>query len=147
MHLKCKDWKRFWRKKPVPKVPECPNYGNFGKVTQNPNFLKNCKWGTRRNFSKIAQKVALAWKAQQHSGAYVITLLLVCTYSAKNGNDFGEKTRLQKCPNGQVMAILARSPITRMFWKRAEGNFSKIVQKVAFAWKSQQHCGANGIIL
>ena len=60
MHLKIKDWKRFWRKKPAPKVPEWPNYGNFCKVSQKPNFLKKCKWGTRRNFSKIAQKVALA---------------------------------------------------------------------------------------
>ena len=44
----------------APKVPEWPTYGNFGKVTQNPYFLKKCKAGTKRNFSKIAQKVALA---------------------------------------------------------------------------------------
>ena len=60
MHLKCKDWKRFWRKKPAPKVPEWPSYGNFAKVTQNPHFLKTCKGGTKGNFSKIVQKVAFA---------------------------------------------------------------------------------------
>ena len=43
----------------APKVPEQPSYGNFGKVTQNPHFLKKCKGGTKGNFSKIAQKVAL----------------------------------------------------------------------------------------
>ena len=42
----------------APKVPEQPSYGNFGKVTQNPHFLKKCKGGTKGNFSKIAQKVA-----------------------------------------------------------------------------------------
>ena len=59
MHLKCKDWKRFWRKKRLQRVPEWPSYCNFCKVTQNPHFLKKCKGGTKGNFSKIAQKVAL----------------------------------------------------------------------------------------
>ena len=53
MHLKCKDWTT------APKVPEWPSYGNFRKVTQNPHFLEKCKGGTKGNFSKIAQKVAL----------------------------------------------------------------------------------------
>ena len=74
MHLKCKDWKIFWGKKAAPNVPEWPSYGNFGKVAQNPHFLKNCKGGTKANFSKIAQKVALASKGQKHSGANVIIL-------------------------------------------------------------------------
>ena len=42
-----------------PKVPEWPRYGNFREVIQNPHFLKNCKGGTKGNFSKIAKKVAL----------------------------------------------------------------------------------------
>ena len=46
--------------KAAPKLPEWPSYGNFGKVTQNPHFLKKSKGGTKQNFSKIAQKVALA---------------------------------------------------------------------------------------
>ena len=58
----------------APKVPEQPSYGNFGKVTQNPHFLKKYKGGTKGNFSKIAQKVALVWKAQKHSGANGIIL-------------------------------------------------------------------------
>ena len=46
--------------KAAPKVPEWPSYGNFRKVTQNPQFLKKCKGGTKGNFSKITQNVALA---------------------------------------------------------------------------------------
>ena len=60
--------------KAAPKVPEWPGYGNFCKVTQNPHFLKKCKGGTKENFSKIAQKVALVWKAQKHTGANGIIL-------------------------------------------------------------------------
>ena len=58
----------------APKVPEWPSYGNFGKVSQNPHFLKKCKGGIKRNFEKIGQKDALAEKAQKHSGANGIIL-------------------------------------------------------------------------
>ena len=70
-------------------MPEWPSYGNLSKVTQNPHFLKKCKGGTKGNFSKIAQKVALASMGQHHSGANGIILYLVCTFSAKTGKDFG----------------------------------------------------------
>ena len=43
----------------APKEAERPSYFNFGMVTQIPHFLKKCKGGTKGNFSKIAQKVAL----------------------------------------------------------------------------------------
>ena len=46
--------------KAAPKLPEWPSYGNFCKVTQDPHFLKKCKGGTKKNFSKIAKNVALA---------------------------------------------------------------------------------------
>ena len=38
----------------APKVRVRVRVGNFGKVTQNPHFLKKCKAGTKRNLSKIA---------------------------------------------------------------------------------------------
>ena len=172
-------------------MPEWPSYGNFQKVTQNPNFQKKCKGETKRSFSKIAQKVALASMGQQQSFANVIILKIVSTSNAKTEEDFGAKSsfktarmaklsqfskghpkptfsekvqrgnqgkflknhpksvphlkgprarwpkrhyplismqlkpkdwrrfcrkkRHQKCPNGQVMAIFAKSPKTRIF--------------------------------
>ena len=51
--------KKILAQKAAPKVPEWPSYGNLGKVTQNPHFLKKFKGGTKGNFSKIAQEVAL----------------------------------------------------------------------------------------
>ena len=79
MHLKCKDWKRFWRKKRLQRVLEWPSYCNFCNVTQNPHFLKNCKGGIKGNFSKIAQKIAFVWKAQKHSAVSGIIPGLVCS--------------------------------------------------------------------
>ena len=49
------------------------------------------------------------------------------------------------------MAILARLPKTRIFWKSAKGGrreiFKKIAQKVALVEKAQNQSGANVIIL
>ena len=66
--------KKIWAQNEAPKLPEWLSYGNFPKVTQDPHFLKKCNRGTKRNCSKIAQKEALLWKAQKHSGANDIIL-------------------------------------------------------------------------
>ena len=58
----------------APKLPEKPSYGNFGKVTQNLHFLKKYKGETKGNFSKIAEKVSLVWKAPEHSSTNGIIL-------------------------------------------------------------------------
>ena len=46
--------------KTAPKVPEWLSYGNLSKVTQNRHFLNKYKMGTKGNFLKITQQVALA---------------------------------------------------------------------------------------
>ena len=151
MHLKCKDWKRFWLKKRLQRVPEWPSYNNFRKVTQNPNFLKKCKGRTKGKFSKNRPKssdrlknLKALWPKWHFPP---ISMLLKC----KDYRRFWCKRRLQKCPNNQVMAILARSPKTSIFWKSAKGgfkgNFSNIPQKVAFALEAHKHSRTNGIIL
>ena len=60
--------------KAAPKVPEWQRYGNFCKVALDPHFVKKCKGGTKKNFSKIAQKLALVSMAQKHTGAKGIIL-------------------------------------------------------------------------
>ena len=72
--LKVQTLDKILAHKAAPKVPEWPSYGIFRKVTQYPHFLKKYKGGTKGNFSKIAQKDALAEKAQKHSGANGIIL-------------------------------------------------------------------------
>ena len=79
-HLKCKDWKRFWRKKRLRKVSECRSYCNFCKVKQ--------------------------W--------------------------------VQRCPNGQVMAIFERSSKTRMFGKKAKGRPRETFKKSPKKYPSLQ---------
>ena len=65
---------KIFAKKADPKEPEWLSYGNSRKVTQKPHFVIKCKGGTKENFSKITQEVALPSKNQQHSGANGIIL-------------------------------------------------------------------------
>ena len=129
MHLKCKDWKRFWRKKRLQRVPEWPSYNNFRKVTQNPHFLKKCKGGTKGNFSKIAQKVALVWKAQKHSGANNTILYLVFAWSAKTAKDFSAQSGSKSARMAKLWHILNGHPKPTFFWKRGKGRPREIFQK------------------
>ena len=73
----------------APNVPEWPSYGIFREVIQNRHILKKCKGETKENVSKINQKVAFLWKAQKQSTVSGIIPELVCTKSAKTGQDFG----------------------------------------------------------
>ena len=102
------------------KRPEWPSYNNFRNVTPDPHFMKKSKGGTKGNFSKIAQKVALVWKAQKHSGAKNIILCLVRTWSAKTAKDFGSKS-------GSKSARIAK------LWQFSQGHpkapFSEKVQR------------------
>ena len=112
--------KKSLARKAAPKRPQWPSYGNFSNVTQDPHFLKKCKGGTRGNFSKIAQKVALVWKAQKHSGANNIILYLVCTWSAKNAKDFSANSGFKS----------ARMAKLWQFWEgHPKSAFSEKVQR------------------
>ena len=105
-----------------PKVPEWLSYGNSRKVTQKPHFLNKCKGGTKENFSKIAQKVALPSKTQQHSGANGIILKLVFNYSAKTGKDFGAKHGSKRAPIGKLWQFRQAHPKPAFFEKVRRGD-------------------------
>ena len=135
MHLKCKDWKTFWRKKRLQRVPEWPSYGNFCKVTQK---------------KKMGQKVALAWKAQKHTAANGIILSFVRINSANTGEIFGvnsgsKSARLAKLC--QFWRDHSKPAFSEKVQRGTKGTFSKIAQKDALAKEGLKHSGANGIIL
>ena len=104
----------------APKVPEWPSYGKFRKFIQNPHFLKKCKGGTKGNFSKIVQKVNLVRKAEKHSGAngIMLLLLIIINYFALKGQ------RLRK--------ILAKTAALKVPEWPSYGNFCKVTQNPHF---------------
>ena len=97
--------KKILAQKAAPKLPEWPSYGNFGKVTQNAHFLKKEQRGDEGKFVKNRPKksprlkgVKALWRKWHYP---LISMHLKC----KDWKRFTLKQRLQKCPNGQVMAI------------------------------------------
>ena len=57
---------------------------------------------------------------------------------SKDWKRFRRKQRLQRCPNGQVMAIFGRSPKTRIFWKKAKGRPRETFKKSPKKYPSLQ---------
>ena len=74
MHLKSKDWERFWRKS----GSKSAGMANLWQISQGhpkPAFSKKrVKVGPREIFQKSPKKKPLLCKAQKHSGASSITL-------------------------------------------------------------------------
>ena len=120
--------KKSLAQKAAPKRPEWPSYGNFRNVTQEPHFLEKCKGGTKGNFSKIAQKVALVWKAQKHSGAKDIILYLACAWSAKTAKYFGAKNWFKSAPMAMLWQFSQshpKAPFSEKVQRGDQGKFLK----------------------
>ena len=94
-----------------------------------PAFSENVQRGDQGKFFKHRPKSSprlkgpkALWRKWHYP---LISMLLNC----KDWKTFLRKQRLQKYPNGQVKAIFARLPKTRIFWKSANGGPRKIFQK------------------
>ena len=115
MHLNYKDGRTFWSKQAASKVPEWPRYGNLGKVTQNPHFLKKCKRGDEEKFFKDRPKNSPHLKGPTALWPKWHYPLISMQLKCKNWRKLWRKKKLQKCPKKQVMVIFETSPKTRVF--------------------------------
>ena len=84
----------------------------FSHGLPNRYFPENCLW----------VPLKALWRKWHYP---LISMHLKC----KDWRRFRRKQRLQKCPNGQVMASFERSPKTRIFWKSANKGPREIFQK------------------
>ena len=114
IHLNCR-LEKILAQTAAPKVPEWPSYGNFRKITQNTHFLKKCKGGTKGNSFENRPKNIPRFKGPKarrlKCNCPLISMHLICKYWRR----FRRKQWVQKCLNGQVMTIFARSPKTHIF--------------------------------
>ena len=99
----------------APKVPEWPRDGNFLQGHPKPVFSEKVQRSDQGKFFKNRPKKSprlkgpkALWRKQHYP---LISMLLKC----KDWKGFWRKQRLQKCPNGQLTTIFARSPKTRIF--------------------------------
>ena len=128
MQKKCKNSTTFWR---IKRLQMCPNgqvIAIFAK-SPKPAFSEKVQRGHQGKFFKNRPKGCPRWKGPKALWRKWHYPLVSMHLKCKDWKGFWCKRRLKKCPNGQVMAIFARSPITRIFWKSAKGGPSQIFKK------------------
>ena len=103
-----------------PKVHEWQSYGKFRKVTLNRHFSEKVERGDQEKFFKNRPISSPCLKGPKALWRKLNYTLIEMHLKCKDGKIFWRKQRLQKCRNGQVMAIIARSPKTCIFRKSAK---------------------------
>ena len=101
----------------------------FSQSHPKPAFSEKVQRGDQGKFFKNRPKSSLRLKGPKalcRKWHYPQTSMLL---RCKDWRRFWRGKRLQKCPNGEVMAIFATSPKTRIFGKSAKGGPRKIFQK------------------
>ena len=113
-HLNCKNWRRFRSKQRLQKCPNDQVMAIFARSAQTRLFRKSARAGPTQIFQnrpksspRLKGPKAL-WRKWHYS---LVSMHLKC----KDWQRVWRKQRLSKCPNGQVMAILARLPKNRIF--------------------------------
>ena len=99
------------------KVLEWPSYGNFGKVTQQPHFLKKERRGDQGKFFKNRPKTSPRLKGPKALWRKLQSTLISMHLQRQDWRRFQREQRLQKSPNDEVMGIFGKSPNTRIFQK------------------------------
>ena len=112
----------------APKVPNGQVMAYFARSPKTRNFWKSAKGGPKEILQKSPESSPRLKgpKARCRKWHYpLISMHLKC----KDWRRFWRRQRLQKCPNSKVIAIFARWPKTRIFWKTAKGAPKEIFKK------------------
>ena len=128
MHLKCKAGKDFGLKSGS-KSARIAKLQQFLQGHPKPAFSEKVQRGDKGKFFIYRQKSSPRLKGPNALCRKWNYPLISMRLKCKDWKRFWRQQRLQKCSNGQVMAILARSPKIRILWKSANGRPREIFQK------------------
>ena len=103
-----------------------------------PAFSEKVQRGDQTKFFKNRLKGYPRWKGPKALWRKWHYPLISMQLKSKDWKRFRRKQRLQRCPNGQVMAIFGRSPKTRMFGKKAKGRPRETFKKSPKKYPSLQ---------
>ena len=126
--LKRKDWARFWRKKRLKECPNCQVMAIFAWSPKTRIFWKSLKAGTREIFQNRPE-YSPRFKGPKALWRKWYYPLISMRLNWKDWKAFWRKQRLQKCPNGEVIAIFGRSPKTSIFRKSEKGRLREVFGK------------------
>ena len=130
----------------------------FSQGHSKPAFSAKVQRGDQGKFFKNRPKCSPRLKGPKALWHKCHYLLISMHLKWKHWRTFLRKQLLQKCPNGQVMAILGTSPKTRIFGKKANGKpretFKKSPKKYSSLQKAKStlakmslSCNLNPLIL
>ena len=101
--------------KAAPKSARMAQLFQFLQGHPKPAFSEKVQRGDQGKFFKNRPKRSPRLKGSKALWREWHYLLISIHLNCKDWKTFWRKQRLQKCPNGQVMAIFARSPKSRIF--------------------------------
>ena len=135
MRLKYNHRRTFWRKPRLQTCPQSRVLANLAKTPKSAIFWNSSKGGPRENRSKSGPTSA-AWKTLPSK---LGDLLIDMRWKYNHRRTFWRKPRLQSCPQSRVLANLAKTPKSAIFWNSSKGgpreNRSKSGPTSA-AWKT-----------
>ena len=112
-----------------PKVQEWQSYGKSRKVTLNTHFSEKQERGDQGKFFKNPQKSSPCLKGPKALRRKLNYTLIKMHLKCKDGKYCGANSGSKSVRMEQVIAIIARSPKTRIFWKSAKGRPREVFQK------------------
>ena len=150
MHLKCKDWKRFWPKQRLQKCPNGQVTIIFARSPKTRIFWKSAKGGPRENFQTSPKKYPLFERPK----STVAQMALSSNKYALRVQSLDKILAHKAAPKvpewrsyGNFCKVTQNPHFLKKCKGRTKGNFSKIAQKDGIPKKAKKHTGANGIIL
>ena len=127
--LKVQKLENIFAQKAASKSARMAKLWQISKGHPKPAFCIKAQTGDQRKFLKNRPKSSPRLKGPKALCRKLNYTLIKMHLKCKDWRIFWCKQRLQKCPNRQVMAIIASSPKTRIFWKSAKRGPREIFQK------------------
>ena len=113
--LKVQKLEKILAQKAAPKSARMAKLLQFLQGHPKPAFSEKVQRGDQGKFFKNRPKSSTRFEGPRALWRKWHYPLISTHLQCKNWRRFRRKQRLQKCPNGQVMAIFARSPKTLIF--------------------------------
>ena len=137
MHLRAKTGKDFGANSDF-KSARMAKLWQFSQGHPKPTFSEKVQRADQGKLFKNRPKRCPRWKGQKALSRKWHYPLISMHLKNKDWKRFRRKQRLQRCPNGQVMAIFGGSPKTRMFGKKANGRPRETFKKSPKKYPSLQ---------
>ena len=117
IRLKCNHRRTFWRKPRLQKCSQCRVLADLAKTPKSAIFWNSSKGGPRENRKK-RRRTSGAQKTPRRKLRYLLSnIRLKCNYQRASWR----KPRLQKCSQCRVLADLAKTPKSAIFWNSSKG--------------------------